>query len=215
MDERDVASTAVRGVLLIERDSGQRKHLRRAIEGAGYAALAVNSIGEGLARLRAHHYDLVLCTDRNNSVTISEDYGPIIDATGLLARSSAGYELYLPGIGIDARAVLIELAGNAGPEYRVGFANFHAITRYNRSALYASAVNDLAEALEATPAPAQPPDPATAPASAAPRTEPSTPPAAPTATPPVPPSATDTLATPPAPAQPGPEQTATPGSDAP
>ena len=97
----------MQNVLLIERESAQRKLLRRALEGAGYAALAVNSMGEGLARLRAHHYDLVLCTDRNNSVTISEDYGPIIDATGLLARSSAGYELYLPGIGIDARAVLI------------------------------------------------------------------------------------------------------------
>ena len=107
MHERDVASPAVKGVLLIERDSAQRKLLRRALEGAGYASLAVNSMGEGLARLRAHHYDLVLCTDRNNSVTISEDYGPIIDATGLLARSSSGYELYLPGIGIDARAVLI------------------------------------------------------------------------------------------------------------
>ncbi len=53
------------------------------------------------------------------------------------------------GLPADARAVLIELAGSAGPEYRVGFANFHAITRYNRSALYASAVNDLAEALVA------------------------------------------------------------------
>ena len=97
----------MKNVLLIERESAQRKVLRRALEGAGFAALAVNSMGEGLARLRAHHYDLVVCTDRNNSVTISEDYGPIIDATGLLARSSAGYELYLPGIGIDARAVLI------------------------------------------------------------------------------------------------------------
>lgn len=47
----------------------------------------------------------------------------------------------------DSPAVLIELAGPAGPEYRVGFTNFYAITRYNRSQLYASAVNDLAEAL--------------------------------------------------------------------
>lgn len=105
--QRDVASFGVKGVLLIERDSSQRKLLRKSLEGAGFAVLAVNSMGEGLARLRAHHYDLVLCTDRNNSVTISEDYGPIIDQTGLLARSAAGYELYLPGIGIDARAVLI------------------------------------------------------------------------------------------------------------
>ena len=55
----------------------------------------------------------------------------------------------------DTPAVLVELSGANGPEYRVGFANYFAITRYNRSALYASAVNDLAEAIAAArPAPA-------------------------------------------------------------
>jgi membrane-bound lytic murein transglycosylase B len=34
-------------------------------------------------------------------------------------------------------------------EYRVGFANFYAITRYNRSTMYASAVSDLAAAIGA------------------------------------------------------------------
>ena len=64
------------------------------------------------------------------------------------------------GLPDDAAAVLIELEGAAGPEYRVGFANFYAITRYNRSALYASAVNDLAEAVQA-PVAATSPSPAT------------------------------------------------------
>ena len=50
--------------------------------------------------------------------------------------------------------MLIELAGQAGPEYRVGFTNFYAITRYNRSQLYASAVNALAAAIAATTQPA-------------------------------------------------------------
>ncbi len=43
----------------------------------------------------------------------------------------------------DALGVLVAL----GAEYRVGLQNFYVITRYNRSALYASAVNDLADAL--------------------------------------------------------------------
>jgi hypothetical protein len=104
MSERDAA---LNGILLIERDSAQRKLMRKSLESGGHAVLAVNSMGEAMARLRSHHYDLVLCTDRHNSATISEDYGPIIDSTGMLARSAAGYELYLPGIGISARAVLI------------------------------------------------------------------------------------------------------------
>jgi membrane-bound lytic murein transglycosylase B len=48
-----------------------------------------------------------------------------------------------------APAVLIRLTLTDGVEYRVGFSNYYAITRYNRSALYASAVNDLAEAIAA------------------------------------------------------------------
>jgi hypothetical protein len=104
MSERDAALPCL---LLIERDSAQRKLMRRSLEAAGHAVLAVNSMGEALARLRVHHYEMVLCTDRHNSATLSEDYGPLIDASGLLARSPVGFELYLPGIGIDARAVLI------------------------------------------------------------------------------------------------------------
>ncbi len=56
---------------------------------------------------------------------------------------------FTTGLGPEAPAVLIPLVGANGPEYRVGFSNYHAITRYNRSELYASAVNDLAEAIAA------------------------------------------------------------------
>jgi len=97
----------------------------------------------------------------------------LTETVGSLRERGVRFDTGLPA---DARAVLIELAGSAGPEYRVGFANFHAITRYNRSALYASAVNDLAEALEATSAPAQPPDAATAPTPASTEPEQTAPP---------------------------------------
>jgi membrane-bound lytic murein transglycosylase B len=53
----------------------------------------------------------------------------------------------------DAPAVLVPLRLADGIEYRVGFTNFYAITRYNRSTLYASAINDLAEAIAAVNAP--------------------------------------------------------------
>lgn len=77
------------------------------------------------------------------------------ETVGSLRKRGVSFDTTL---GADAPAVLIELAGTNGPEYRVGFTNFYAITRYNRSQLYASAVNDLAEAIGAALAP--PPAPA-------------------------------------------------------
>jgi peptidoglycan lytic transglycosylase B len=47
----------------------------------------------------------------------------------------------------DTRVVLLLAQLQDGPTYRAGFDNFHALTRYNHSALYAMAVNDLAQAI--------------------------------------------------------------------
>jgi membrane-bound lytic murein transglycosylase B len=45
----------------------------------------------------------------------------------------------------------VELATPDKPsEYRVGLQNFYVLTRYNRSALYATAVAELAAALKKT-----------------------------------------------------------------
>lgn len=57
-----------------------------------------------------------------------------------------------PRAAIDkkTKVTAFRLDAQAGPEYWIGLANFHAITRYNRSVMYAMAVNELAELLVAT-----------------------------------------------------------------
>jgi membrane-bound lytic murein transglycosylase B len=47
----------------------------------------------------------------------------------------------------DTPVVLLLAEQQDGPTYRVGFNNFHALTRYNHSALYAMAVDELARAI--------------------------------------------------------------------
>jgi membrane-bound lytic murein transglycosylase B len=63
-------------------------------------------------------------------------------------RDLVGYGIF-PSQPVDTekRAALIELEGEDGPYYRLGFDNFYAITRYNRSKRYAMAVTELAELL--------------------------------------------------------------------
>jgi membrane-bound lytic murein transglycosylase B len=62
--------------------------------------------------------------------------------------ASAGVDT--AGLPPEGRAVLIALDNGVAPtEYRLGFANFYVLTRYNRSSFYASAVADLATALRA------------------------------------------------------------------
>jgi len=60
---------------------------------------------------------------------------------------AAGVEF--EGLPEGVRAILVELETPDKPsDYRVGLHNFWVLTRYNRSAFYASAVHDLAQALQ-------------------------------------------------------------------
>jgi len=83
----------------------------------------------------------------------------LTETVGSLKARGVSFDTALPE---DAPAVLLQLAGPDGPEHRVGFSNFYAITRYNRSQLYASAVSDLADAIASASvaAPAAPSPPA-------------------------------------------------------
>jgi membrane-bound lytic murein transglycosylase B len=70
----------------------------------------------------------------------------LTETVGSLRERGVSFETSLPA---EAPAVLLVLTGSNGPEFRVGFTNFYAITRYNRSQMYASAVSDLADAIAA------------------------------------------------------------------
>ncbi len=77
---------------------------------------------------------------------LSEDNLALSETVRSLRERGVRFETTQP---TEAPAVLIPLPLADGVEYRVGFSNYYAITRYNRSSLYASAVNDLAEAIAA------------------------------------------------------------------
>jgi membrane-bound lytic murein transglycosylase B len=77
-------------------------------------------------------------------------------ATGNVEARHAPAELAAAGVQVEGtigagdKAALIELATpGSESDFRVGLHNFYVLTRYNRSALYASAAHDLARAVRA------------------------------------------------------------------
>jgi len=68
------------------------------------------------------------------------------DTVGSLTRQGVQFTTDLPA---TAPAILVIQKGEDGDEYWVGFQNFYAITRYNRSSMYALAVFQLSEAIAA------------------------------------------------------------------
>jgi membrane-bound lytic murein transglycosylase B len=66
------------------------------------------------------------------------------DTVASLQRQGVLFTTDLPA---SAPAMFFELEGREGPEHWVGFQNFYAITRYNRSVMYALAVYQLSTAI--------------------------------------------------------------------
>jgi membrane-bound lytic murein transglycosylase B len=88
------------------------------------------------------------------SFTIDPHNLELNETIASLASRGIKLDLTMPP---DTPAVLISAEQRDGPAYRVGFHNFYVITRYNASARYAMAVNDLAQTIaqrvHAAPAP--------------------------------------------------------------
>lgn len=74
------------------------------------------------------------------------DYSPGMYEIGVREMRAAGL-VFSDGIADDARTWLIVLETADGPAYWVGLNNFHVITRYNRSPLYAMAAYQLSTAI--------------------------------------------------------------------
>jgi membrane-bound lytic murein transglycosylase B len=70
--------------------------------------------------------------------------GNVAPSHPLAELVKSGLEADVPPEAAAARAAVVDLEG----DLRLGLHNFYVLTRYNRSALYAAAVADLAEALK-------------------------------------------------------------------
>lgn len=71
--------------------------------------------------------------ERSNSMDLNDTVASV---------RAAGFD-FPADVPDDTPVTLLSLEGDAGPEYWVGFHNFRVITRYNRSVMYALAVQQL------------------------------------------------------------------------
>lgn len=83
--------------------------------------------------------------DAQQAEFVPENLEPVHPLQALAAR---GYRP-MPGEPVAAGATVVNLDGDAGREYWLGYRNYYVITRYNRSPMYALAVHQLAREIRA------------------------------------------------------------------
>jgi membrane-bound lytic murein transglycosylase B len=74
---------------------------------------------------------------------VPKDWRPVAPVESFVADGFAPVQHINPG----REAQLVRLDGPSGDEYWLTFQNFYVITTYNRSPMYAMAVNQLAQAI--------------------------------------------------------------------
>lgn len=132
---------------------------------SSYRAFAVDGNGDGRRNLIGD-WDDIVASVANYFVRHDWQPGQAVATTGALKASVARPEgvnelvlrdtvaslqrqgvIFSTDLPAAAPALLVSLEGREGDEYWVGFQNFYAITRYNRSVMYALAVHQLAQAI--------------------------------------------------------------------
>lgn len=113
-------------VLLICTLPEMRKACTSVLEADRYVVLRVLNVGHAISSLRLSRFDLVVVVGRNRRESLYDDYRVLIDPNGLLKREATDHELYLPGIGIDVRAVLMVFSSDA---HRIGAVVRSVMTR--------------------------------------------------------------------------------------
>jgi membrane-bound lytic murein transglycosylase B len=159
--ERDIDVFSVRGsyagaIGIPQFMPGSYRRFAVDFDGDGAADLrasetdAIGSVGNFLARHGWRRGERVLLPARVSGTA----YRPLLEAgiepsTTLAELKRYGVETRTD-LALETGVALVELESpGAATEYRLGLRNFYVLTRYNRSALYASAVYDLAQEIKA------------------------------------------------------------------
>lgn len=144
---------------------GSIRNFARDLDGNGQIDLQASpadAIGSVARFLQIHgwtagqktHFPATLAAGANPQPLLDRGPKPDLSIADLRSHGITS-PLSLPA---DQPLMLVDLVNaDAPPDYVIGTGNFYAITRYNRSFLYAMAVIELAEALRTRHQPASPP----------------------------------------------------------